>query len=332
MGPGDLETVLANIEKIDDPNLLVGFSTKDDAAVRTVTEDIAVVQTLDFFMPIVDDPYTFGMIAACNSISDIYAMGATPIMALSILGFPIQKLPASVANQIMLGGAEICRRANISIVGGHSIDDTEPKFGLSVTGLVHPKEVWYNSTGQVGDLLVLTKPLGIGAMGSANKKALLTPAQYAKFVETTTFLNDIPAKVGRKVGVHAATDVTGFGLLGHAWEMAQGAGVGLELWMEGLPVLDGAWELLQRGVKPGATQRNLQHLVQHIVQDELSEMDKYMLADPQTAGGLLFAVQPEKAEELCAELCQNGAMVAQVVGKLTQTKGIHLSQLSPTYF
>lgn len=321
MGPGDLQTVLSNLPTVHHEQFLMGFHSSDDAAVTRLRSDLAIVQSLDFFMPIVDDPYTFGMIAAANSISDIYAMGATPTNALSILGIPVKRMPLEVANQIMKGGAEICRRAGIPILGGHSIDDTEPKFGLSVTGVVHPDEIWRNNAVNDGDLLVLTKPIGIGVFGSANKKELLNNQQYATFVETTTFLNDVPMEVGKEVGVRAATDVTGFGLLGHAWEMVSSVDLSVELWVDRLPVIQGVRELLGAGVKPGATRRNIDFVRPHMsIGQGVTPTDLDILGDPQTSGGLLLAVSEDKIEELVRRLHEQGALAAAVVGRCTKTE------------
>jgi selenide, water dikinase len=323
LGPEDLKIVLSKMPKEVDSRLLVGFETGDDAAVFKLREDLAVVQSLDFFMPIVDDPFVFGQIAAANALSDIYAMGATPIMALAILGFPIKKLSPEIASLIMKGGTDICHRAGIQIVGGHSIDDAEPKFGLSVTGITHPDKLWTNSSAEEGDLLVLTKPLGIGAMGSANKKGLLTSRQYEIFVETTTTLNDIPAKVAHQIGVTAATDVTGFGLLGHSLEMANGAGLKIELWSKKVPIIPGALELIEQGIRPGATQRNLNFVENRVLYaPTISDALKAVLADPQTSGGLLFAIPPNKAEKFCAELKKEKALEYSIIGQFKSGSGI----------
>ena len=306
----------------------MGFHSNDDASVVQLRDDLVVVQSLDFFMPIVDDPYTFGMIAAANSISDIYAMGATPISALSILGLPIKKIPPEVANQIMQGGVEICRRAGIPILGGHSIDDTEPKFGLSVTGVAHPDDVLYNNTAQEGDLLVLTKPLGIGALGQGNKKKVLTESQYADFVKITTFLNDAPMRAAKKVAVSAATDVTGFGLLGHAWEMAKGCGIGVEIFVDQLPVVDGVWALLESGIKPGATGRNISYLEPHLdVDSNVTELQQLLAADPQTSGGLLLSVHPTNVDALLESLKEEGALCAVVVGRFQTMDSVRVRLL-----
>ena len=284
---------------------------------------MAVVQTLDFFMPIVDDPKTFGMIAAANSISDVYAMGATPVMALAILGFPTKKIGPHVAKEIMLGGVEVCQRAGIQIAGGHSIDDAEPKFGLSVTGMVHPDEIWRNDAAQIGDHLVLTKPLGIGVMGSVNKKGLLSDSQYTEFVRTTTFLNALPAKIAREVGIHAATDITGFGLIGHTLEMALGSGLKAEIWSKNIPVLSGVTELIEQGVTPGAIKRNRQFVLPYTHMDpDVSEQDQMILADPQTSGGLLFAVSEHKSQILVERLRQEGALAAAIVGQFLNGEGV----------
>ena len=323
MGPEDLTTILKKIPKLKDECLLVGFETGDDAAVFQLTSDLAVVQSLDFFMPIVDDPFVFGQIAAANAISDIYAMGAKPIMALAILGFPVKKLSPEVASEIMAGGYDVCRKAGIQIAGGHSIDDSEPKFGLSVTGVVHPQQIWSNASAKVGDKLILTKPLGVGALGQGIKKGILTDEAYAAFVETTTFLNAAPAKAAQAIGVHAATDITGFGLLGHALEMAQGSGVKLQLEMEKIPVVTQAWELLEQSIKPGATARNLNHVDQSVqYAPHISQAQRFLLADPQTSGGLLFAVAPEKAEDLSLAILKEGALTAEIIGTVCEGYGL----------
>ena len=325
MGPEDLSTILKQIPKIQDERLLVGFETGDDAAVMQVTNELAIVQSLDFFMPIVDDPYVFGQVAAANAISDIYAMGAKPILALAILGFPVKKLSADVAAEIMAGGYDVCKKAGIQIAGGHSIDDSEPKFGLSVTGLVHPDQIWSNAGAQVGDKLVLTKPLGIGALGQGIKKGLLGEAAYAAFVQTTTFLNDAPARAARQVGVHAATDITGFGLIGHALELARGSGVGLTLEIDALPVVPQALELLSRSIKPGATARNLSHVASEVhYASRISDQQRFLLADPQTSGGLLFSVPPGKVDELCSACVEEGSLTASVIGTVREGTGIEI--------
>ncbi len=317
LGPADLRAVVSRLPRPVHPNLLVGIETGDDAAVWRVAPDVAVVQTLDFFMPVVDDPYDFGRIAATNAISDVYAMGGTPTLALAIVGFPVKTLPPEVMSVILEGGARACADAGISIVGGHSIDDTEPKFGLSVTGVVHPDRIWKNCTGRAGDFLVLTKPIGVGTLASSVKNGRITPERYAELVRVTTFLNRVPAEAAHAVGVTAATDVTGFSLLGHTHEMAVGAGLAAELWMDAVPVIPGARDSLGEGTIPGATGRNLAHYGADTAWDEsLDALDRQLLADPQTSGGLLFAVEPSRVDALVAELRARGALAASVVGRL----------------
>lgn len=295
----------------------MGLETGDDAAVIQVGEDLAVVHTIDFFMPIVDNPRDFGRIAAANSLSDVYAMGGRPLSALAVLGLPINKLGPEVGAEILAGGGEICREAGIQIVGGHSIDDTEPKFGLAVMGLIQPSRILRNSGGRAGDLLVLTKALGVGSLTTALKRGALPDEHLPGLLRSMTTLNAAAAKAAQRVGVHAATDVTGFGLLGHLWGMVAGAGLGAEIWVDSLPVLPGAREALAQGIAPGATRRNLDHYAEHTDWDaSLSEAERKLVADPQTSGGLLLAVPPERAEALVAALVEEGAPVAAVVGRL----------------
>lgn len=313
LGPSDLREVVAKLPRPAHADLLVGIETSDDAAVWRLSPELAVVSTLDFFMPVVDDPFTFGQIAATNAISDVYAMGGTPLSALAIVGFPVGKLGNDVMARILEGGAAACAGAGIAIVGGHSIDDTEPKFGLSVTGVVHPDRIWRNSTAQDGDWLVLTKPLGVGTHASAVKKGVLPADAYDDLVRTTTTLNRAAAEAGHAVGVRTATDVTGFGLLGHASEIALGSGLTATLVISALPVLPHARALLEAGVVPGATRRTLAHYAADFA-DDVTEIDRLLIADPQTSGGLLFAVADPAP--LVAALEARGALAAAVVGRL----------------
>ena len=319
LGPADLRTVVSRLPRPSHPDLLVGIETGDDAAVWRVAPDVAVVQTLDFFMPVVDDPYDFGRIAATNAISDVYAMGGRPILALAIVGLPVKRLDPSVMATILEGGAKACTDAGIAIVGGHSIDDEEPKFGLSVTGTVHPDRILRNSTGRPGDVLVLTKPIGVGALASSVKKGTITAEGYDELIRVTTFLNRAPCEAALEVGVTAATDVTGFSLLGHAHEMAVGAGVGVELELSAVPVISQARAAIAAGTVPGATGRNLAHYGPDVAWDgAIAEEDRLLLADPQTSGGLLFAVAPDRVAALQAALAARGALAAAVVGRLTE--------------
>ena len=283
-----------------------------------LSDEIAIIQTVDFFMPVVDDPTDFGRIAAANALSDVYAMGGEPVCALAVLGLPIKKLPAEVGAAIMAGGGEVCQTAGVQIVGGHSIDDTEPKFGLSVTGRVHPDKLWRNSTGRAGDLLVLTKPLGTGTLTTAIKRGALSKAQAEATIAVMVELNASAATAGRQVGISAATDVTGFSLLGHSLEMARGAGLGLTLFVDSLPEIPGAREMLEAGIAPGATGRNLAHFGGDVDwAEDVSDIDRQLIGDPQTSGGLLLAVAPAKLAALQAALGEHGALAAAVVGELT---------------
>jgi selenide,water dikinase len=304
---------------------LVGLETGDDGAVVRLSDDIAVIQTVDFFMPIVDDPVDFGRIAAANSLSDVYAMGGVPVTALAILGLPIAKLDASVGAAILEGAGAVCRLAGIQIVGGHSIDDAEPKFGLSVTGRVHPDEIWRNSGGKAGDHLVLTKPLGSGTLTTAIKKGVLTAVQERNVVEIMCALNDTAASAARSVGVRAATDVTGFSLLGHGIEMAEGSGLGLDVDLSALPVIDGAWDMLNQGIAPGATRRNLEYYGDRVQWDvSVTDVQKKLVGDPQTSGGLLLAVAPERSAALVEALQAAGSLASAVVGTLTDLPGVRV--------
>jgi selenide,water dikinase len=303
----------------------VGHQTGDDAAVIRLTDELAMVQSTDFFLPIVDDPFDFGRIAAANAISDIYAMGAVPVMALAILGWPRSKLPMEAAGRVMAGGAEVCREAGIRIVGGHSIDDAEPKFGLVVSGTAHPDRVLRNSTGRAGDVLVLTKPLGSGALAQGVKKGAVEGQMADDLVATMVHLNRGASEAAHEVGVHAATDVTGFSLLGHTLEMADGAGLGAELWLDSIPVLPGARELIAQGIHPGATSRNLGHFQDRIEwAPRLDAHAPQLLADPQTSGGLLLAVPPEREETLISELRARGCLAYAGVGRLVEGEGLRV--------
>ena len=274
--------------------MLVGAETADDAAVYRLGPDLALVQTLDYFTPIVDDPYSFGAIAAANALSDLYAMGATPLFALNVVGFPVNKLPLAVLKDILRGGADKAREAGIGIVGGHSIDDAEPKYGLVCTGRVHPDRIWKNVGARPGDDLVLTKPLGMGIISTAIKRENAAPALIQRAIEIMATLNrgaaDAVAACG---GADAVTDVTGFGLLGHLREMTAGSAVGARLRLGDVPILEGVWDLARAGLVPGGTQRNFQHLqATHAVEwgAGITELEQLVLSDAQTSGGLLVAV------------------------------------------
>jgi selenium donor protein len=300
-----------------DPDLLVGTNTADDAAVYRVSDDLALVQTVDFFTPIVDDPYDFGRIAAANSFSDIYAMGAEPRLALNIVGFPASVLPLDWLVAILRGGADMAAEAGVTIAGGHTIDDAEPKYGLCVTGFLRPGEQISNASAKPGHLLVLTKPLGTGIIATAIKRGDAEPEAVAEATASMATLNRDGARAARAHGLSALTDITGFGLLGHLGEMCEGSGVSAELWYERLPFLRGAARLASLGVVPGGTRRNLEH-VTPITRWEgrFEPFEMLLAADAQTSGGLLIAVPEENAPALLATLRAFPTPAAAVVGRI----------------
>ena len=309
--------MLRHLPPIDDARVLVGTGTADDAAVYQISPDLAVVQTVDFFTPVVDDPYLFGVIAAANSLSDIYAMGAQPAFALNIVGFPSTTLSLDILGEILRGGSDKAREAGIHILGGHSVDDPEPKYGLAVTGFIHPNRIVTNAGGQPGDQLVLTKPLGIGIITTGIKRQQVSEATTQRAVEVMATLNGDAAAAMAEIGVHAATDVTGYGLLGHLLEMVTGARLSATIRLREVPVLPEAWDLAARGIVPGGTQRNLAAVSPSVVWEaDLREIEQVVLADAQTSGGLLIAVAPEKTGALVDALQSRGTLAAAVVGAL----------------
>ena len=301
----------------NDPNLIVGFDTSDDAAVYKLRDDLAIVFTTDFFTPIVDDPFDWGRIAATNALSDIYAMGGTPLLALNLVGWPRETLGFELLAQVLDGGAAAAKAASCLIVGGHSIDDAEPKYGLAVIGTVHPDEVWSNATAQPGDALVLTKPLGLGVLSTALKRGVATTMQTQNAIDIMTTLNASARDAGIEVGVHAATDVTGFGLLGHLRELCAGSRVGATISLRAVPVIDGVPELIEAGMVAGGTQRNHAFVSDSVDWTTLTANEQYLLADAQTSGGLLFAVDPTKVEDLVAALAKRGTLAAHIIGHTT---------------
>ncbi len=296
-----------------DPKLWVGNASRDDAAVYEIDADRGVVSTTDFFMPIVDDPFDFGRIAATNAISDIYAMGGTPLMAIAILGWPVNVLPPEVAREVVRGGRTVCEAAGIPLAGGHSIDAPEPIFGLAVTGLVEKQHMKRNDTAQAGCRLYLTKPLGVGILTTAEKRGLLEPAHVHVARDCMTHLNKVGADFGRLPQVLAMTDVTGFGLLGHLVEMADGSGLTAELDAGAVPVLPGVTQYLAAGCVPGGTLRNFESYGERI--SLLSEDQKHLLCDPQTSGGLLVAVTPE-GEAAFLAVAKRAGLELQPIGRL----------------
>lgn len=304
----------------EDPNLLVGSSTYDDAAVYRLNDEMAIVQTVDYFTPVVDDPYTFGLITAANALSDIYAMGAKPLLALNIIGFPCKALSLEVLTQILKGGADKVKEAGALMVGGHTIEDNEPKYGLAVTGLVKPGSVVTNAGARPRDALILTKPLGVGIITTAVKGELADEATYQAAVELMATLNDRAARVMSEQGVHACTDITGFGLLGHLYEMIAASGVGGRIFLDKVPVLGQARHLAEMGLVPGGAYRNLKYLEEKLRWGSgIESVEKLILADPQTSGGLLMAVPGEKAEAVVAALRAAG-INGEVIGEIIEAE------------
>lgn len=300
IAPSVLQQILGSRAGSDFERLLVGNESADDAAVYKLDETTAVISTTDFFLPIVDDPFDFGRIAAANAISDVYAMGGQPLMAIAILGFPIDKLPIETAQQILAGGRAICAEANIPLAGGHTVDTAEPIFGLAVTGTAPIKNIKKNNAVQEGDVLFLTKPIGTGIVATALKKGLLQQEHYAPLIQNMTSLNKIGAALGRIEGVHAMTDVTGFGLLGHALEMAEGSNLSLELYYGQLQQLPGLSDYLKQRAIPDATYRNWNSYSQKVKFEKgVNVMEAFsVLPDPQTNGGLLIAVAPDAVADV----------------------------------
>lgn len=318
IAPKTLETILAGSGAQHlDPRLWVGNASRDDAAVYGLDEERGVVSTTDFFMPIVDDPFDFGRIAATNAISDIYAMGGDPLLAIAILGWPVNVLPPEVAREVIAGGRRVCDEAGIPLAGGHSIDAPEPIFGLAVTGIVEKRHLKRNDTATLGSRLYLTKPLGIGILTTAEKRALLRPEDRHLARDTMCQLNRPGSRFGRLAGVTAMTDVTGFGLLGHLVEMADGSGLTAELDFAAIPRLEGVDFYLQQGCVPGGTERNFDSYGSRIA--ALDEGRRQLLCDPQTSGGLLVAVAPAGEAEFLAVAAELG-LVLQPIGQLVERR------------
>ena len=308
--------MLRQLPAASDPNLLVGIGTADDAAVYRLNDDVALVQTVDFFPPIVDDPYVFGEVAAANALSDVYAMGGAPLLALNIVGFPAA-LPKDILARILQGGAAKTREAGVLIVGGHTADDAEPKYGLAVTGIVRPGAQVTNAGARPGDALVLTKPIGSGVVTTAGKQQAVDAPLLDQAVAMMSTLNDAASQAMVRVGVNACVDVTGFGLVGHLREMAEGSGVGARVSVGRIPVLDGVRDLLDRGVAPGGTRRNLESTLGAVAwRPSLTEEERLLMCDAQTSGGLLISVPEERTDELLRQLKAGGVETRAVVGSV----------------
>ena len=306
-----------------DPRILVDASRRDDAAVFQMAPDRAIVATVDFFTPIVDDPYDFGRIAATNAFSDLYAMGATPLFALNLVGWPRDTLPFELLGEVLRGGVDVARAAGAFVLGGHSVDDPEPKYGMAAIGEVHPDRIVTNAGARPGDALVLTKPLGTGVLTTALKRDLLTESDVAAAVTTMTTLNAGAARAMLGVGVHAATDVTGFGLLGHLRTLLEASGAAAEVRAAAVPLLPHAREAAERGAIPGGTERNAASVADAVsFAAGVNQMTRLLLADAQTSGGLLVAVAAERADALVAALRREATPAAAVIGRVvTGTPG-----------
>jgi len=306
-----------------DPRILVDASSRDDAAVFQMAPDRAIVATVDFFTPIVDDPYDFGRIAATNAFSDVYAMGATPLLALNLVGWPREALPFELLGEVLRGGADVARAAGAFVLGGHSVDDPEPKYGMVAIGEVHPDRIVRNSGAKPGDVLVLTKPLGTGVLTTALKRDLLTEQDVAPAVTAMTTLNAGAARAMLAVGVHAATDVTGFGLLGHLRTLLEASGAAAEVRAVAVPLLPRAREAAERGAIPGGTERNAASVADTVrVAAGVDQTARLLLADAQTSGGLLIAVAAERADALVTALRREATPAAAVIGRVvTGTPG-----------
>lgn len=299
------------------PDLLVGTETSDDAAVYKINDRQAAVATTDFFTPVVDNPRDFGRIAATNALSDVYAMGGTPILALAIVGMPVDKLPAETVGKILAGGASVCEEAGIPVAGGHSIDSAEPIYGLAVIGLVDVEKILKNSTAQAGDRLILTKRLGIGIFSAAFKRGQLDDDSYGEMLASTTQLNSVGAQLPAIPGIHAITDVTGFGILGHTLEICRGASLSAEIAWDRLPFFPAALRLAESGIATGASKRNwLSYGGDVDLPAELQEWQRVLLCDPQTSGGLLIACDPTAEAETVALLLRSGFLSATPIGFL----------------
>ncbi len=309
--------MLKSLRPSDDPNLLIGYETSDDAAVYRVSPDIAVISTADFITPPVDDPYWFGQIAAANSLSDVYAMGGTPLTALNLVMFPSKKLDMGVLKEILRGGTDKVLEADASTAGGHSVDDNEPKYGLSVTGVVHPDRILTNSGAQPGDALILTKPLGTGVLFNANRSGKLPYRELEAILPQVASLNRKALELSLRFDIHACTDVTGFAIMGHTLELARGSGVQIDLFYDKLPFYPNALDMYQRGETTGSNKSNRKLAEGFWETDtEISAEQEALLFDPQTSGGLVISVAEDQADTCLKELQDNGIPLAAIIGQV----------------
>lgn len=320
MGPGDLDKALCGVDIPTDPNVLAGIEGSEDAGVYLLDENTALVQTIDFFTPIVDDPETFGMAAAANSLSDVYAMGGKPLTALNVVCYPISKLGVGPLRKILAGGAKIMREANVALVGGHSVEDDEPKYGLSVTGVVHPDRIMRNSGLQPGDKILLTKAVGTGLIATALKGSLASEGAIDAMVRSICTLNKVASEVAAGFNVKACTDVTGFGLAGHLAEMARASGCAVTLRMESVPALEGAMDAASMGLVPAGAHSNRNFFGGWCdIRDSVAPEKVDLAFDPQTSGGLILGVPGELSGELLSALKSSGVEIAAEVGEVTRS-------------
>jgi len=316
IGPEVLASVLSQLPKNEyNNNLLIGLDTSDDAAVYKLNDETALIQTLDFFTPMIDDPYIFGQIAAANSLSDVYAMGGNPIVAMNIVCFPSCH-DMDVLGEILKGGFDKVKESGALLVGGHTVDDKEPKYGLSVSGVVNPEKVLSNSNAKVGDKLILTKPIGVGILNTAMKENLISKDISNKVIEVMVHLNKYAAKSFDNIKVNSVTDITGFGLLGHALEMAKASNVSIEINSNDVPILDGAIDMAKMGIIPAGMYRNKEYISKDVDIINIDTSIEDILYDPQTSGGLLVSVKEELAEDLIEDMKLNGSIEAKIIGSV----------------
>ena len=328
--PARLSHILQNLDLPTHDRVLVDIATRDDGGVVRLTDDLAIIVTADFFTPIVDDAYDFGRVAAANAISDVYAMGGVPTCAVNLVGFPSRALPMDLLGDILRGGAAVCAADGVAIVGGHTIDDPEPKYGLAVVGTVHPDHVVSNAGAQAGDHLVLTKPLGTGVISTALKAGEAAPEAVAAITEQMATTNRAAGEAMREVGVHAATDVTGFGLLGHLRELCDGSGVGATVWADAVPVLPWVAEYIANDVIPGGTRANMRALDGYVDWGAgVSDTVQVTLADAQTSGGLLVALAPDRVEAFVAACRARGVAATAVIGHCEGQAGLRIAAGRP---
>jgi selenide,water dikinase len=312
-----LEKALAPLPLERHPHLLVGTETADDAGVYQISDETALVQTVDFITPVVDDPYLFGQIAAANAMSDVYAMGGKPLTAMNLMGFPRRSLELSLLTEILRGGLDKIHQAGAVLLGGHTVDDNELKYGLSVTGIVHPKKIVTNRGAKAGDVLILTKALGTGIISTANKAEMVEAGVLRRAVDSMVCLNDKGAQTMLEFGPHACTDITGFGLFGHASEMAKGCGLSFRFFYSAIPILSGTKECASQGMVPGGAYCNQDHFGREIlISAKIPEVERIILFDPQTSGGLLIALPRAKGGLLLRALQEKGIAEASIIGEV----------------